>query len=147
LTVPPVDGGAVTVMELADTDPMVAAVDPKSTTVAPEKPLPEMVTVVPPAAGPLLGLTRVTFTPLGGVVVVVVVVGGRVVVVVLFGNVVVVVVIDVDGVVVVEPEPDPKSATSALNELMFPAAMVLVSLCPGPIRVQAEGQPATEEEP
>ena len=53
----PADAGAVATMEVADTDPMVAGIDPKSTTVAPEKPLPVMVTVVPPAAGPLLGLT------------------------------------------------------------------------------------------
>ena len=39
---------------------LVAAVVPKSTVVAPVKPVPVMVTNVPPAAGPLLGLIPVT---------------------------------------------------------------------------------------
>ena len=38
----------------------VAAVVPKSTAVAPVKPVPVIVTNVPPAAGPLVGLRPVT---------------------------------------------------------------------------------------
>ena len=38
----------------------VAAVVPKSTAVAPVKPVPVIVTLVPPAAGPAVGLTPVT---------------------------------------------------------------------------------------
>ena len=38
----------------------VAAVAPKSTAVAPVKPVPVIVTDVPPATGPLVGLTPVT---------------------------------------------------------------------------------------
>ncbi|MNL31508.1 hypothetical protein D3C87_1532990 [compost metagenome] len=37
-----------------------AAVAPKVTTVAPEKPVPVMVTVVPPLAGPEVGEIKVT---------------------------------------------------------------------------------------
>ena len=37
-----------------------AGMDPKSTSVAPVKPEPVMVTLVPPASGPLVGLTAVT---------------------------------------------------------------------------------------
>ena len=39
---------------------LVAGVEPKSTAVAPVKLVPVMVTVVPPAAGPLDGLTADT---------------------------------------------------------------------------------------
>ena len=39
---------------------LVAGVEPKSTAVAPVKFVPVMVTVVPPAAGPLVGLKAVT---------------------------------------------------------------------------------------
>ena len=39
---------------------LVAGVSPKSTSVAPVNPVPVIVTVVPPAAGPLVGLTFVT---------------------------------------------------------------------------------------
>ncbi len=39
---------------------VVAGVVPKSTAVAPVKSVPVMVTVVPPAVGPALGLTAVT---------------------------------------------------------------------------------------
>jgi hypothetical protein len=144
-TVPPAAAGAVTVMDVADTVEIVAAADPKSTTVAPENPVPEMVTVVPPTVGPLLGLTCVMFTPLGTVVDVVVVVTGWVVVVVA-GGVVVVVVGGLVVVVVVDPDPEPKSATSALKEFTLPAAIVLVSLWFGPMGVHALGQPDMEEE-
>ena len=39
---------------------LVAAVAPKLTAVAPVKPVPVMVTEVPPASGPAVGLTAVT---------------------------------------------------------------------------------------
>ncbi len=39
---------------------LVAALAPKSTAVAPVNPVPVMVTDVPPAAGPVFGLTAVT---------------------------------------------------------------------------------------
>ncbi len=50
---------AVTLVALT-TVRLVAAVVPKSTTVAPVKPVPVMVTRVPPAAGPEVGLRAVT---------------------------------------------------------------------------------------
>ena len=53
--------GAVAVMEVAElTVNPVAAVVPKLTPVAPVKLVPVMVTVVPPVAGPVAGLTDVT---------------------------------------------------------------------------------------
>ena len=57
----PVPAGlsAVIVVSLA-TVTSVAAVVPKSTPVAPVKPVPVIVTEVPPAAGPLVGLRPVT---------------------------------------------------------------------------------------
>ena len=57
----PVPAGAVTVSEVAlFTVTPVPAVAPKSTAVAPVKPVPVSVTEVPPATGPLFGLTAVT---------------------------------------------------------------------------------------
>ena len=50
---------AVIVVALTTVTP-VAAVVPKSTAVAPVKPVPVIVTRVPPAAGPLFGLMPVT---------------------------------------------------------------------------------------
>jgi hypothetical protein len=53
---PEVPGGATAVMDVAEfTVKLVAAVGPKSTVVAPVRFPPVMVTVVPPAAGPVLG--------------------------------------------------------------------------------------------
>ena len=57
----PVPDGAVTVRLVSlITLTEVPAVAPKSTAVAPVKPVPLTVTEVPPAAGPLVGLTPVT---------------------------------------------------------------------------------------
>ena len=50
---------AVIVVALTTVTP-VAGVVPKSTAVAPVKPVPVIVTRVPPAAGPLFGLIPVT---------------------------------------------------------------------------------------
>ncbi|HEY3815051.1 MAG TPA: hypothetical protein VGL66_17675, partial [Caulobacteraceae bacterium] len=50
---------AVSVVALV-TEKLVAATPPKVTAVAPVKPEPVTVTVVPPVEGPLVGLTRVT---------------------------------------------------------------------------------------
>jgi hypothetical protein len=53
----PVPAGDVVVIEMSEfTVYVVAATDPNLTDVAPVKPLPEMVTEVPPAAGPELGV-------------------------------------------------------------------------------------------
>ena len=52
----PVPAGAVAVIWAAElTVKPVAAVPPKTTAVAPEKPLPVMMTDVPPANGPEVG--------------------------------------------------------------------------------------------
>ena len=57
----PVPAGAVTVRLVAVTPVTpVPAVEPKSTVGVPENPVPVIVTEVPPAAGPLFGLTAVT---------------------------------------------------------------------------------------
>jgi hypothetical protein len=57
----PVPAGAVAVIDVAElTVKLVAAVAPKVTPVAPVKPLPAMVTVVPPGAGPEVGEIDVT---------------------------------------------------------------------------------------
>ena len=48
------------IVELFTTEYDLAATEPKVTDCAPVKPLPEMVTVVPPAAGPWFGLMLVT---------------------------------------------------------------------------------------
>jgi hypothetical protein len=59
LTAPEDPGGLVTVIEVAVSAVIVPAVVPKSTAVAPERPVPEIVTEVPPATGPLVGLSAV----------------------------------------------------------------------------------------
>ena len=57
----PLPGGLVAVICVAEsTVNVVAAVPPKRTPVAPVKPVPVMVTVVPPVTGPLAGKTPVT---------------------------------------------------------------------------------------
>ena len=57
----PVPAGLSAVMVVSlTTVTSVAAVVPKSTAVAPVKPVPVIVTEVPPAVGPLFGLTPVT---------------------------------------------------------------------------------------
>ncbi len=60
-TVPAVPAGAVAVSEVPDTTVMpVAAAVPNLTAVAPPRLVPVTVTVVPPVAGPEVGLTPVT---------------------------------------------------------------------------------------
>jgi hypothetical protein len=60
-TVPAVPDGAVAVTEVAETTAKLeAAVEPKVTAVVLERPVPVMVTLVPPATGPTDGLTPVT---------------------------------------------------------------------------------------
>jgi hypothetical protein len=54
-----VPAGAVTVIEPALFAVMAAAVVPKVTEVAPDKFVPVIVTLVPPAVGPLLGVNPV----------------------------------------------------------------------------------------
>ena len=58
----PVPAGLVAVMEVPDgaTLTMVAGFEPKSTEVPSVKPVPMIVTVVPPPVGPVVGLTEVT---------------------------------------------------------------------------------------
>ena len=59
--VPPVPAGEVAVIEVAElTVYVVAALPPKVTEVTPVKLVPVMTTLVPPAPGPLFGLTPVT---------------------------------------------------------------------------------------
>ncbi len=59
----PVPAGLVAVMLVAELTVNVAAVDPKSTAVAPVNADPEMVTEVPPEGGPVDGFTPVTIGP------------------------------------------------------------------------------------
>ena len=59
-TVPATPVGAVAVIWLELFTENVAAVPPKLTPVAPVKPVPLIVTVVPPVVGPDVGLTLVT---------------------------------------------------------------------------------------
>ncbi len=60
-TVPADSSGLIAVMEVDETTAkLVALVVPKSTVVAPVKPVPVMVTLVPPAVVPEIGLTSVT---------------------------------------------------------------------------------------
>ncbi len=61
LTAPvaPADG-LVTVISVALSEAIAADALPKWTAVAPARPVPLMVTVVPPVSGPLLGLTPLT---------------------------------------------------------------------------------------
>ena len=67
-TVPAVCAGEVAVIDVAlFTVNDAAAVAPKLTAVAPVKPVPVIVTDVPPAVGPLVGLTLVTVGPLTNV--------------------------------------------------------------------------------
>ena len=54
----PVPGGELAVIELAESDVMSAAAEPKSTAVAPARFVPVMVTLVPPAGVPEPGDTR-----------------------------------------------------------------------------------------
>ncbi len=56
----PVPGGEVAVQEVELQLTLVAGGSPKSTSVAPVKPAPVMVTTVPPLEGPLFGLTEET---------------------------------------------------------------------------------------
>ena len=56
----PLPGGLVAVICVPESAVTVAGVPPKLTPVAPERPVPVMVTLVPPAAGPLAGDTPVT---------------------------------------------------------------------------------------
>ena len=58
----PVPGGAVAVIEVSESAVMVPGVEPKSTAVAPDRSVPVMVTLVPPAGGPVDGVTPVTVT-------------------------------------------------------------------------------------
>ena len=62
----PVPAGAVAVMGWRSLTVKVAVAVPNFTAVAPVKLVPVMVTEVPPAAGPELGLTPVTVGPVGG---------------------------------------------------------------------------------
>lgn len=60
-TAPAVDAGETAVIELAElTVKLLAAAAPNETAVAPEKSVPVIFTLVPPAAAPLLGATFVT---------------------------------------------------------------------------------------
>ena len=58
--VPAVPGGAVAVMELAESAVMVPDEAPKLTVEAPDRLLPVMISDVPPPDGPLVGLIPVT---------------------------------------------------------------------------------------
>jgi hypothetical protein len=90
----PVPAGEEAVIEVALTKTTsVAGVVPKSTMELLVKPVPLIVTLVAPAAGPLSGLTEVTVGTPAGVVVVVVEPAGVVLVVVVFMLVVLVVVV------------------------------------------------------
>ena len=60
-TVPAESGGELALHELVDEQMTVPVARPKLTAVAPAtKPLPVMLTAVPPTRGPALGLTAVT---------------------------------------------------------------------------------------
>ena len=67
-TVPALSAGLVTVIELAVSTVTVPEVDPNLTEVAPDRFDPAIVTVVPPATGPLDGLIEVTTGAGAGVV-------------------------------------------------------------------------------
>src|SRR6266702_693183 len=64
-TVPAGSAGEVATIWVAVSEVMVAAVVPKVTALAPERLAPVMVTKVPPAVGPLVGLTPLTLGPAG----------------------------------------------------------------------------------
>ena len=68
----PVPGGAVAVIEVAESAVIVAGVEPKSTEVAPDRSVPVIVTLVPPAGGPVDGVMPVTATVLAAAEVMVV---------------------------------------------------------------------------
>ena len=69
-TVPGDPGGATAVMVVAVTWVMVPGVEPKSTTVVPDKPDPVMVKLAPPVVDVVGGLTLViTGGPAGGLMV------------------------------------------------------------------------------
>lgn len=75
---PAVPAGAVAVIDVSEiSENVVALTVPKSTAVAPVRPVPVMVTLVPPSTGPEDGLIAVTTggPPVAVVVVVVVAVG------------------------------------------------------------------------
>src|SRR5271165_720373 len=60
-TAPREPAGVVAVIEVSElTVKLVAGLAPKSTAVAPVKPVPVIVTTVPPGAGPFVGLIEVT---------------------------------------------------------------------------------------
>ena len=59
-------GDVANTVESSCTDTFVAGTPPKSTIVVPVKPVPEIVTAVPPAVGPELGLTPLTVGTGGG---------------------------------------------------------------------------------
>lgn len=59
-TVPAPPGGAVAVIEVAESAVMAPNDDPKLTEVAAERFVPETVTEVPPTVDPLFGITPVT---------------------------------------------------------------------------------------
>ena len=59
----PLPAGEVAVIEVAESAVIVAALDPKSTALAPPRLVPVMVTLVPPPVGPLVGLIEVTVGP------------------------------------------------------------------------------------
>jgi hypothetical protein len=64
-TTPTAWAGAVTVIEVSEfTVKLVAAAVPKWMALAPVKPLPLIVTTVPPPLGPVAGVTPVTTGPL-----------------------------------------------------------------------------------
>jgi hypothetical protein len=59
-TVPTGSAGVVALIEVSEITTNGADVPPKSTAVAPVKPLPLMITAVPPETGPEVGLTALT---------------------------------------------------------------------------------------
>jgi hypothetical protein len=62
----PLPAGATALIHVAEvTVKLLAAAPPKATAVAPVKPVPLIVTVVPPAAGPPVGLSPVTVGAVG----------------------------------------------------------------------------------
>ena len=62
----PAPAGLVAVIWVSESTVMAAALAvPKATLVAPVKPLPEIVTVVPPAGAPVAGLTEFTIGTVG----------------------------------------------------------------------------------
>ncbi len=66
VTVPAEPAGVVAVIEVAVSAVMVAAVEPKSTGVAPDRLVPVMVTEVPPAVVPEVGEILVMVGAAGG---------------------------------------------------------------------------------